>query len=306
MGKPKTYEVPKTVQTAVQAKIEGGKHAHFLAGGTEILRLNSSVNQVATYISLAELGLSTIRAQGKSLVIGATVTLQELMDNPKVPDSLCQTMQDTLPRPIRNVATIGGNLAAKRRDSYLIPALLALQSTVQLVNLQGEKQEVNLLQYVERHMPGIIISVTIPDASRPVVVHRVAKTLRATPVCTVAASCDLRATSSASISSSANTKKHGATLNNVRLFVVGGKPQYVQLTQLEQLLHQGKTLTQKAIEQILQKELRHKSDLLGTKAYKEYITRVTVERVLTELAKLNGVAAPFVAQATPAQIGGIS
>ncbi len=258
------YLIPKTVKEAIQYKIEHGEGAVFLGGGTEIERLNSSVKGVSAYISLEALKLKSIKVQGRSLTIGAMVTIQELLDHTKVPKALLATVKDTLPRPIRNVGTLGGNIASRRKESYFIASLLALQSTIKLVNLKGIEKEVPLQDYFERSLPGLITSITIPHRERPLAVKRVGKTLRARPVCTVA-----------------GTYEDGES----RLFVLGGTPELLRVKNLEKYLDKGAVPTADQIEKELAKVLTFEDDILGSKVYKSYITGVTVERLLADLVR---------------------
>ncbi len=258
------YLIPKTVKEAIQYKIEHGEGAVFLGGGTEIGRLNSSVKEFSAYISLEALKLKSIKAQGSSLTIGAMVTIQELMDHTKVPKALLATVKDTLPRPIRNVGTLGGNIASRKKESYFIASLLALQSTLKLVNLKGIEKEVPLQDYLERNLPGLITSITIPQRDLPLVVSRVGKTLRARPVCTVA-----------------GTYKAGES----RLFVLGGTPEFLRVKKLEKYLDKGEVPTSDQIEKELAKVLTFEDNILGSKVYKSYITGVTVERLLADLVR---------------------
>ena len=122
----------------------------FLAGGTQVNNAAYRASQRATgrrpdphtaearrggdvrpapvtrVVSLDGLDLGGISRDGDECVVGAGVTLQELADSPDVPEAL-RTAAGFIPtRSVRNVATVGGNVGAKRADSYVIPALIAL------------------------------------------------------------------------------------------------------------------------------------------------------------------------------------
>ncbi len=260
----KEYLVPTTVKEAIQYKIEHGEGAVFLGGGTEVERLHSSVQGVSTYISLEALKLNEIKVQGSALTIGAMVTIQDLMDYPEAPQALLSTVKETLPRPIRNVGTFGGNIAARKSGSYFIASLLALQSTIKLVNPKGVEKQVALQDYLDRNLPGLITSITIPHRDRPLAVRRVGKTLRARPVCTVAGTYEV---------------------GESRLFVLGGEPKFVRVQKLEEYLDKGEVPSADQIERELAKLLTYEDNMWGSKAYKSYITGVTVERVLADLVR---------------------
>lgn len=126
--------LPRTAAAA--ARYKNDKTA-FLAGGTEINRLDSCVEAEAL-VSIGRLGLDCINdadLDGKAYVrIGATATFTDCIENPKVPEYLkfaCRFMSSMVRR---NMATIGGNVANARDDSYLIPTLIASGALVELSN----------------------------------------------------------------------------------------------------------------------------------------------------------------------------
>ena len=62
------------------------------------------------------------------------MTLQTLADDPTIPPALRAAAAFIPTRSVRNIATIGGNVAARRPDSYLIPALIALDAVAETVD----------------------------------------------------------------------------------------------------------------------------------------------------------------------------
>lgn len=143
----KEFIVAKSIPIA--ARLKDGKSA-FLAGGTEINRLGSSVD-AAKLISIGRLGLDTINeaeVDGVScLRIGATATFQECVENPRVPGWFRQACLFMSSRIKRNMATIGGNVALARDDSYLIPSLVASGSLVEFSN----GRILSVAKYVKDH-----------------------------------------------------------------------------------------------------------------------------------------------------------
>ena len=104
-----------------------GRDGLFLSGGTEILRLNTGVDKNSPLIDILPLLSDEIRKEGDSVLIGASATFALLLSSPGVPDYLKEALC-YMPSPqLRNQATIGGNIASWRDDSFLIPTLASAE-----------------------------------------------------------------------------------------------------------------------------------------------------------------------------------
>ncbi|MDX9938495.1 MAG: FAD binding domain-containing protein [Sphaerochaetaceae bacterium] len=135
-----------TVTSAGQALQGAREDSAFLAGGTEILRLGSSVSR-ARMINLKGLGLDTISVENQSVTIGAMVTFQQALEHDAVPGYLKEALRFCASRTRRNMATIGGNIALVRDDSYLLPTLVAAKARLVLADLATDGS------YVEENIP---------------------------------------------------------------------------------------------------------------------------------------------------------
>jgi xanthine dehydrogenase small subunit len=126
--------------------------------------------------------LRTLRVDEGSVELGAALTLSEIEHRlaGRVP-----LLDDVFPqfasRPIRNGATLGGNLGTASPIGDTLPALLALEATVVLASVDGER-EVALADYFTDYRrtvrrPGELIrSVRIPlPLARLTAFHKVAK-----------------------------------------------------------------------------------------------------------------------------------
>ena len=109
---------PKTALEAVMLRKSIPQSA-YLAGGTEVLRLGGE-GEGKELIDVNGLLPSTILEREDGMVqIGARATLQDLIQSPLIPSpvkeaaSLCASFER------RNSATVGGNIACRRDDSYL-------------------------------------------------------------------------------------------------------------------------------------------------------------------------------------------
>ena len=94
-----------------------------LGGGTLLSQLKSASVKV---IDLQALGLDTINRKGNILEIGATATLQQLLEFPEIPEALKTAIKLEAPLNIRNSATVAGTLVAADGRSTFATALLAL------------------------------------------------------------------------------------------------------------------------------------------------------------------------------------
>lgn len=141
--------------------------AAFIAGGTEVNRLGSDIAAKAdTLISLKKCsGLADIRKEDGCLTIGSMCTFQQLIESDDVPAYLKEAAHFMASRTKRNMATIGGNIAAARSDSYLIPALHAAGAVLNICCKEGECASVAIADYLDeqdKYTDALIVSVSVP------------------------------------------------------------------------------------------------------------------------------------------------
>jgi len=98
-----------------------------LGGGTVLSRLSRPDFAV---VDLQQLGLNKLEPEGQLLHIGATVTLQQLLDSESFPSAIHQSLQDSLVHEaglnLRQTATVAGTLTSCDGRSPFVTALLAL------------------------------------------------------------------------------------------------------------------------------------------------------------------------------------
>jgi carbon-monoxide dehydrogenase medium subunit len=93
--------------------------------------------------------LSFIKAVDDRLLIGGLTRLSQIQESPIVEKwalALFQAVQDMASPPIRNRATIAGNLCTSSPGADTAPPLLVLDASVRLVSIDGERT-VPLLQF---------------------------------------------------------------------------------------------------------------------------------------------------------------
>lgn len=112
----------------------------YLAGGTENLRLNGSATEKTELIDINGLGYDKIEvAEDGMLHIGSLVTFEQIVECEMVPDFIREACRFCASFERRNQATIGGNVAARRDDSYLLAALAAADVSFWSVTPHGEE-----------------------------------------------------------------------------------------------------------------------------------------------------------------------
>jgi CO/xanthine dehydrogenase FAD-binding subunit len=113
-----------------------------LGGGT---LLNSPHDADFEVVDLSKLGLGAITAKGSTLTLGATTTLQVLLDWEGLPPALKTALTLEVTRNLRQVATVAGTLVAADGRSPFAAALLALDP---VLTIHPDSQEVGLGEFL--------------------------------------------------------------------------------------------------------------------------------------------------------------
>lgn len=165
------FHRPATVREAVALKRRYGTRAAYLAGGTW-LNSTESGGPPQHVISLAGLGLDRVVSKPGGLEIGALCRVQRLIEDRRVPEPLRAALGQVVNRNLREMATLGGNIAARYAHSDVIPMLVALQAEVVLA-ASGGKRTLGVGEYVTRPVPGLITTVRVakPKANRVAACH---------------------------------------------------------------------------------------------------------------------------------------
>jgi len=185
------FHRPESVGEALRLKHDLGPAALYLGGGTWV-NSNGFDRPIRHLISLSELGaLRRLERTRNGLLIGAMVTLQETLDSPLVPAPLKEALGHVANRNVRNQATLGGTVAAGRRASDVLPALIALEC-VAIVENPGSSAMVPVIEYVasgSRPSEGLITGVVVPpEAGRGCAVASMARSTASLAVVAAAVS----------------------------------------------------------------------------------------------------------------------
>lgn len=126
MTKVQRYMRPAHLDEARAAKL-ANPGAAYLAGGT-LLLAGDGRPRPELVIDISRCVIRDIVLDGDSLNLGASVTFQELAESSSVAPCVVEAALSMANRNTRNRATIGGNLAADKSCSSLIPLLIALDT----------------------------------------------------------------------------------------------------------------------------------------------------------------------------------
>jgi CO/xanthine dehydrogenase FAD-binding subunit len=110
-----------------------------IGGGTVVMpRVNTSAVPVDDLISLRRAGLTGISVNANTVTIGAATTLSAVGADDRLA-FLHPVIRSIASPPVRNLATVGGNLLVAQPHGDLAVALLALDATVDLVSVDGAR-----------------------------------------------------------------------------------------------------------------------------------------------------------------------
>jgi putative selenate reductase FAD-binding subunit len=149
------YFRPETLDHAF--KLLARPNVRPLGGGT---RLNQPHAEAFAVVDLQALGLNKIHKTGNHLEIGATTTLQQLLENDHTPAALKQAIRLESAVNIRNMATVAGTLVACDGRSTFATAMLALDTKL---TVSGEQSSViGLGEFLPLRPHGLITQISIP------------------------------------------------------------------------------------------------------------------------------------------------
>ncbi|MCK5153291.1 MAG: FAD binding domain-containing protein [Spirochaetales bacterium] len=245
---------PSSFEEAVKLK---SSDVYYLSGGTQINwtpamdeRKIKGEPQIEKVIYLKDILSSEIKKEGSALSISAGVTLQEVIDNSETPDALKKAAKYIASRNIRNMATIGGNIAANRADSYVIPCLIALKADVET----ADEGIMCVEKYVREEKTGLIKRIILPLLDGVCVVDAVYKSSGSYP----------------SVTTAVMVSKQEVVI------VVGCVSKHVvRIKKLEQSVLNG-SLKGSGLAAAVEAEVNPVGDLLGSAKYKKYLSGTMV------------------------------
>ncbi|NQT59669.1 MAG: FAD binding domain-containing protein [Bacteroidetes bacterium] len=269
-----TYYKADDVKEILTLITNHDKNAGFLAGGTDINRLNSQ-SRYETVIDITSACLKEIKKTKFGLEIGACVTFEQALEDKSIPAYLIKALRYAGSRTLRNMATIGGNVALQRSDSYLLPVLIAAKARLITVDLSenGEliEDSVPIREYIEhREMfhHTLLARICLDKPERFAASERFCKSIQAPPSIVVGFGADY--------------SEKRKILNNLRI-VIGTEPYGIyRLLKVEEAVNQGAIQTAEELEKAVTEETKAISDYTGSDSYKKYLAGTAAANFFTE------------------------
>lgn len=237
-----------------------------IAGGTEIMRLGSKA-KYADLVSLKNLGLDSIKKEDGIVHIGAMTTFTELRNQNEIPPYLKEAAGFCAAFAKANMATIGGNVANLRDDSYLLPTLLAAKARLIIADLSVDgtygEENIPLREYhefMDHFADSLILAVELNRKDRIVFNRRYAKTAHSHAAVTVAFGFQIEEN----------------TLKEVRIVAAVKGTGIVRLKGVEQGIMDGRFIEPEDAATIIGNEVAFRSDVTGSASYKKYLLSSTV------------------------------
>ena len=176
------YHRPQTLDEALTLLAQANTLP--LGGGT---LLSHGTTDSIQAVDLQLLGLDSLTQKGNELVIGATLTLQALLESEHCPDALKLALKLEAPLNLRNSATVAGTLVTCDGRSTFATVLLALDAKIHIKSSKADSQTADIGDFLPIRPRGLITSITIPTNLR-VAFEYVARTPADKPiVCTALA-----------------------------------------------------------------------------------------------------------------------
>ena len=151
------YHRPKTLDEALTLLTQPNRTP--LGGGTLLSRPTTDPVEV---VDLQSLNLDSIKKSGNSLEIGATVTLQQLLESEHCPEPMKSALKLEAPLNLRNAASVAGTLVACDGRSSFGTILLALDAKIETRDSTEDARISNIGEFLPLRPRGLITSITVP------------------------------------------------------------------------------------------------------------------------------------------------
>lgn len=288
---PFEYVVPQTFEQAIGLLDPDDPNVRPVGGGTAImLMMKAGVMRPTRLISLHRIAgkhreIST--NHNGELVIGALARLTDLEHSEIVAKGwpvLTRAFRALSNPRVRNVATIGGNLAHGDPHMDLPPVLSVLNARLIATSPRGSREiPVDVL------CTGYYETVLLADELiSEIIVPPMGQQLAAYIKVTTRVSHDWPA-----LGIGVSLQSHGDKIQNIRLIVGAATDRPTRLTLAEQLLT-GATVSEKLLQTAgiaSAQALEIADDTHGSSAYKKHLISIYVGRVINAAMKKNGLGA---------------
>ncbi len=157
------YHRPRTLDEALALIARTSPRTVPMGGGT---LLSHSKGEPLEVVDLQALGLNQIVERGNNFEIGATTTLQTLLEHQGYPAAMKMALKLEAPLNLRNAATVAGTIVSCDGRSTLTTTLLALDAKITILSGAGAERTEGLGDYLPMRPAGLISKITIPSQVR--------------------------------------------------------------------------------------------------------------------------------------------
>lgn len=265
----RSYHRPGRIDEALRLAAQGVTP---VAGGTRLLAREADVPNV---LDLSALDLDGIRIEDGDLVLGAMVTLQDVIESPLTHAATAGLLPEacraqSASRLIRGMATVGGESIHAAPDSDVVAALLALNAVYVVARADGPL-EVPALRFLKAAREdlaggGLLTSILVPGAPDGAALERVAVLPSAPSLFSVAAAVAFS----------------GETVGRARLAFTGLAGPPARVPEAESRLEGGagdEASLERCVEQVL-KRLPFRDDAHAPAGYRRSVARPLTLRAL--------------------------
>lgn len=177
------YHRPDTIEEALELLTREELITVPMGGGSV---LNAPSDDEVAVVDLQNLGLDMVKRKGKTLTVGAVVTLGTLLTLPALPEALSKAIRHEATYNLRQVGTVAGTLVAADGRSPFTTTLLSLDP--QLTWLPGDENQ-SLGDYLVlrgQSQPGLLITEIIFSLQPKLAYEYVARSPADLPIVCVA------------------------------------------------------------------------------------------------------------------------
>jgi CO/xanthine dehydrogenase FAD-binding subunit len=151
------YHRPKTLDEALTLLTQPNRTP--LGGGTLLSRPTTDSVEA---VDLQALSLDSIKKSGNNIEIGATVTLQQLLESEHCPEPMKSALKLEAPLNLRNAATVAGTLVVGDGRSTFGTILLVLDAKIETRFSTDDSRLSNIGEFLPLRPRGLITSLTVP------------------------------------------------------------------------------------------------------------------------------------------------
>jgi carbon-monoxide dehydrogenase medium subunit len=281
---PFEFHAPERLDQAFELLDRYGDEARVIAGGTAlVILMRQRLVQPSALISLGRMpGLRGVQVENGSIRIGALTTQREAEVAPLVREHvpvLADTLRHVATIRIRNVATLGGNLAHADPNQDPPATLIALNAAVELANASGKRVvplEEFFTDYYETVLERgeIVESIVIPTLPpRTYAVFEKFLPRTADDYATVA------------VAVTVTLDESGEQCQEVRIVLGSAGPTPIRARQAEAMLREQALADDaiRAVAEQVKSEVDPVSDIRGSAEYKRDMAAVWVRRCLAHV-----------------------